>query len=242
VSHLASVRDPERDLTLNATAHLRFLEILRQANDTARIVFSSTRQVYGRAVGLPVTEETLPRPIDVNGAAKLAAEHLHLLYGSRRAGGTAVLRLSNVYGPRQHLGRADLGVLPVFIRRALRGEPLVVFGEGRDTRDPVHVDDVVDAIIAAALSEEASGRVVNIGHEQLFTVTELAELIALTCPTTSSVCHEQWSDEHAIVDVGPVQLSLTRAADLLGWKPQIAFEDGVRDTFAWFAMRPERYR
>ena len=242
VSHLASVADPERDLALNTAAHLRLLEILQDASHTARVVFTSTRQVYGRATGLPVSENTLPRPMDVNGVAKLAAEHLHLLYASRRGGATVVLRLSNVYGPRQHLRRADLGVLPVFIRRALRGEPLVVFGSGHDTRDPVHVDDVVDAIILASLTDAAVGRVFNIGHEELFTITELAELIAATAPQTSVVRHEEWPGEHAMIDVGPVQLSLTLAADVLGWKPRIAFPDGVRDTLAWFAMHPERYR
>lgn len=242
VSHLASMIDPERDLALNAIARVRLLEILRRANDTARIVYTSTRQVYGRAMSLPTDESALPRPTDVNGVAKLAGEQLHLLYGSRRRGETVVLRLSNVYGPRQHLQRDDLGVLPVFIRQALRGAPLVVFGSGQDSRDPLHVDDVVEAIIAASLSDTADGLVINIGHEELFTVVELAHLIAASSPQGSIVQREPWPEKHAIVDVGPVQLSLALAARALGWRPRIAFADGVAETLAWFAEHPERFR
>jgi nucleoside-diphosphate-sugar epimerase len=237
VSHLASARDPERDFALNAVARLRFVETLRRVSPNVPAVFASTRQIYGRAAVLPVTEEHPPRPADVNGIAKLAAEHLHLLRCE-----SVVLRLSNVYGPRQYLRSDDLGVLPVFVRRALRGEPLVVFGGGRDARDALHVDDVVEAVLAAALTPQAAGRVLNIGHEEHLTLWRMAELTAAAAPAKPEVVSGDWPAEHASVNVGSVYVSSALAADVLGWRPTIAFAEGIAQTLEWFADHPERYR
>jgi UDP-glucose 4-epimerase len=237
VSHLASARDPERDFALNAIARLRFLEILRKVNPGVPAVFASTRQVYGRPASLPVGEDHAPRPTDVNGVAKLAAEHLHLLRGEA----SVVLRLSNVYGPRQHLRSDDLGVLPVFVRRALRGETLVVYGGGEDTRDALHVDDVVEAILAAALTPGAAGRVLNIGHREHLTLWRLAELTAAASPARSAVVAGDWPPEHAKLDVGSVYVSSALAEASLGWQQRIAFAEGIAATLEWFSRHPERY-
>jgi len=242
VSHIASERDPERDFSLNTISRLRFLRILARTNPEVPVVYTSTRQVYGRQAVLPVSESALPRPTDVNGVAKLAAEHLHLLHAGERAGGSVILRLSNVYGPRQHLGRDDLGVLPVFVRRALRGEDLVVFGGGGDVRDPLHVDDAVEAILAAALTRSAAGRVMNVGHAEELTVRRLAELTAAASSAAPDIVDADWPMEHARVSVGSAAVSSDLAAGVLGWRPRITFADGIRPTLRWFAEHPERYR
>ena len=149
VSHIASMRDPLRDLHLNAITHASFLETLRRVNPTARVVHTSTRQVYGRPLRSPVDELHPTSPMDVNGVAKLAGEQLHLVYHTAYAMPTTSLRLTNVYGPRQRLTSDELGFLPVFIRKALLGEEIRIFGDGAQRRDCVYVDDVVDAILAA---------------------------------------------------------------------------------------------
>jgi UDP-glucose 4-epimerase len=242
VSHLAAAQDPERDLALNAAARLRLVEILRRVNPTVTAVYTSTRQVYGRAERLPVTEDLTPRPIDANGISKLAGEHFHLLRNEDGAGRTAVVRLSNVYGPRQHLLRDDLGVLPVFARRALRAEPLVVFGDGRDERDPLHVDDVVEAILAAAVTPEAAGIVINIGGPEPLSLRRLAELTSAASAARPPVVPGDWPAANALIDVGSVHMSSARASEVLGWEPRIRFEEGIRRTLEWFAQHPERYR
>ena len=133
VSHLASMQDPLRDLDLNVRSHLAFLETLRREAPTAVVVQTSTRQVYGRPRYLPVDEEHPTAPVDVNGVDKLACEQLHLLYSRHYEMPVSVLRLTNVYGPRQHLERKDLGFLPVFVRQALTGEDIVLYGDGTAT-------------------------------------------------------------------------------------------------------------
>jgi UDP-glucose 4-epimerase len=139
MSHLASMHDPLRDLDLNVRAHVALLEMVRVHAEAATVVLTSTRQVYGRPRYLPVDEEHPTAPVDVNGIDKLACEQFHLLYGTRYGLRPTVFRLTNVYGPRQHLGRDDLGFLPVFIRRALAGDEIQLFGDGSQQRDCLHV-------------------------------------------------------------------------------------------------------
>ena len=115
-------------------------------------------------------------PVDVNGIDKLACEQFHLLYGERYDLAVTVLRLTNVYGPRQHLEREGLGFLPVFVRQALLGEEIVLYGDGTQRRDCVHVDDVVDALLLSATTPEAAGEIFNLGHEDSLTLAEIAEL------------------------------------------------------------------
>ena len=133
VSHLASMRDPLHDLHVNAVTHASFLETLRRVNPTARVVHTSTRQVYGRPLRSPVDELHPTRPMDVNGVSKLAGEQLHLVYNTAHGMPTTSLRLTNVYGPRQQLTSDELGFLPVFIRKALLGEEIRIFGDGATT-------------------------------------------------------------------------------------------------------------
>jgi UDP-glucose 4-epimerase len=242
ISHLASVRDPERDLAHNTIARLRLLSSLQRVNPGVPAVFASTRQVYGRAQRLPTLESDLPGPVDVNGVAKLAAEHLYLLHHAEHGLGSVILRLSNVYGPRQHLRRDDLGVIPVFIRQALRGETLTVFGDGSEERDAVHVEDAVEAFLAAAVTPHAVGRIVNIGGPDALSLRRIAELTAQASPAPTSVALSEWPREYASLGVGSVRLSSELAGELLGWRPRLTYEAGIAQTMDWFARHPERYR
>ena len=176
VSHHASMTDPLLDLDLNVRSHLAFLETLRQVAPRTRVVLTSTRQVYGRPERLPVDETHPAHPVDVNGVDKLAGEQLHLLYTTVHGLPTTALRLTNVYGPRQNLTREGLGVLPVFLRRALEGQMIELYGDGLQRRDCLHVDDVVKAL-AMATSDAAIGEVVNLGHPTSSTLREIAESI-----------------------------------------------------------------
>ena len=182
VSHIASMRDPLRDLHVNAVTHASFLEILHRVNPTVRVVHTSTRQVYGRPLRSPVDELHPTSPMDVNGVSKLAGEQLHLVYHTAYDMPTTSLRLTNVYGPRQRLNSDELGFLPVFIRKALSSEEISIFGDGTQRRDCVYVDDVVEALLAAT-APEAVGRVFNVGN---VIDHSLAEIASATIEATES--------------------------------------------------------
>jgi UDP-glucose 4-epimerase len=237
VSHTASMDEPLVDLELNALDHARFLETLRGAAPAVRIVHTSTRQVYGRAERLPADETVAAHPVDVNGVAKLAGEKLHMVYSHAFGLPATSLRLSNTYGPRQRLTSNELGVLPVFVRKVLRDEPIEIFGDGSQRRDCLHVDDVVDALLAAT-ADAAVGRVYNVGHSEDHSLAEIAATMVEVAGSASEVSTVPWPADHARVDIGSFTTDSGRIAAELGWRAKIGLADGMRATFAFYREHP----
>ena len=237
VSHLESMRDPVRDLELNVHSHLRFLETLRRAAPDTTVVQTSTRQVYGRPQYLPVDELHPTRPVDVNGVDKLACEQLHRVYTDAHDLKSTSLRLTNVYGPRQHLERDGLGFLPVFVRRALAGQPIELFGDGSQLRDCLHVDDVVDALLLAARTPASVGAVYNLGHPDALTLAEIARLTVDAAGTGSEIITAPWPEGLERIDIGSFQGDFSKARSELGWSPRLSFADGIVRTIAWHQAR-----
>ncbi len=237
VSHTASMTDPVRDLELNAITHARFLEMLRAENPTARVVHTSTRQVYGRVDRLPVDEHTAARPIDVNGVAKLAGEHLHMVYSHAHRMPITSLRLTNVYGPRQRLTSDEIGFLPVFVRKALQGETIELFGGGEQRRDCLFVDDVVDAILTAT-APAALGRVYNVGHVRSHSLDEIARALTKLADTGSQVISTPWPPIHRRIDIGSFETDSSAIRTELGWVATTDLEDGLCRTLDFYREHP----
>jgi nucleoside-diphosphate-sugar epimerase len=237
VSHIASMRDPLRDLHLNTITHASFLETVRRVNPTARMVHTSTRQVYGRPLRSPVDELQPTSPMDVNGVAKLAGEQLHLVYHTAYAMPTTSLRLTNVYGPRQRLNSDELGFLPVFIRKALLGEQIRIFGDGAQRRDCVYVADVVDAILSAT-APEAIGRVFNVGHVIDHSLAEIASSIIEITGSAGGLQLVAWPDDHQRIDIGSFHTDGTTIAEVLGWKATTTLDEGLRATATFYRDHP----
>ena len=237
VSHIASMHDPLRDLHLNAVTHAAFLETLRHANPTVRVVHTSTRQVYGRPLRSPVDEQHPTSPMDVNGVSKLAGEQLHLVYHTAYAMPTTSLRLTNVYGPRQRLTSDELGFLPVFIRKALLGEEIRIFGDGAQRRDCVHVDDVVEALVAAT-APQAVGRVFNVGNVIDHSLAEIAAAIIETTGSNGGLTFVPWPEDHQRIDIGSFHTDGTTIAEVLGWKATTTLDMGLRSTATFYRGRP----
>lgn len=241
VSHTASMRDPLTDLELNALDHARFLETVRRVNPAARIVHTSTRQVYGRAERLPADETVAAHPVDVNGVAKWAGEKLHMVYSQALGIRSTALRLTNTYGPRQRLTSDELGVLPVFVRKVLRGEAIELFGDGSQRRDCLFVDDVVAALLAAT-ADRAVGRFYNVGHHVDHSLAEIAMTIIAVAGGASEVRLVPWPEAHAQVDIGSFTTDSSRIADELGWKAEVDLADGARATIEYYREHPAYWR
>jgi UDP-glucose 4-epimerase len=237
VSHTESMRDPLRDLKLNAMSHAAFLETVRAVNRTVRIVQTSTRQVYGRAGDAPVDETHETQPVDVNGVAKLAGEQLHLVYNKAYGMATTCLRLTNVYGPRQRLTSNELGFLPVFIRKALLGESIEIFGDGQQRRDLLFVDDVVDAIIAAS-ADSAIGQVFNVGHHRDYSLIEVARVIVESARSDMPPRLVAWPPEHRSIDIGSFHTDGRKIVDQLGWNAHVDLQQGADTTVAFYREHP----
>jgi UDP-glucose 4-epimerase len=238
VSHTSSMTDPERDLHLNTVTHSRFLELLRNVAPTARVVHASTRQVYGRAIRVPVDETHPANPVDVNGVAKLAGEQLHMVYARAHDMPITSLRLTNVYGPRQRLSSDELGFLPVFIRAALTGGTIKLFGDGSQRRDCLHVDDVVDAALAVVSDPAGIGRVYNVGHDVDHSLAEIATMLDELTGTGSTASTTPWPKDHERIDIGSFQSDSSLIAAEIGWKAATDLCDGLRSTLAFYREHP----
>ena len=242
VSHHDSMLDPTQDTRINVFAQLDFLETLRRVRPDACVVHTSTRQVYGMARYLPVDEDHPTIPRDVNGANKLAGESYHRLYGEVHGMRTVCLRLSNIFGPRQCLDKSGLGFMPVFIARALRGEDLVVFGEGEQTRDLLLVDDLVSALLEAGKRLEdgslPSGQVINVGHDEVYSLRDIATQVCAIADSGSRVRHEAWPVGLDRIDVGAFRGDYDKARRLLGWQGSTPFEQSVERTLDFYRANP----
>jgi UDP-glucose 4-epimerase len=241
VSHIDSMEDPQTDLDINCKAQLSLLEACRRRNPSVRVVFAASRQQYGRPQFLPVTEEHPQIPVDVNGINLIAGESYHLLdhdvYGIRAVS----LRLTNTYGPHLLMKHGRQGFIAVFIRRALEGEDLEVYGDGSQLRDFTYVSDAVDAFLAVAVSDEAQGRALNVGGTEPVSLLEVAELCQRTAGKGGDVSAVAWPEERKKIDIGSIYVDHARLSDATGWEPRVGLEEGLAKTFAFYRDHGEHY-
>jgi nucleoside-diphosphate-sugar epimerase len=239
VSHGDSMRDPRLDLAVNCAATINLVEACRDRNPTARLVYSSTRQVYGVPRELPVRESHPTVPIDVNGINKLAAEYYHLLYHRTYGIRSTVLRLTNTYGPRQQIRNDRQSFIGIMIRQALRGETLRVFGTGKQLRDFNYVDDVVQAVLRAAANDACFGSVFNLGSPRHYSLLDFVEALHAECPLRYEVV--PFPADAAIIDIGDYYGDYGAFAAATGWEPAVDLPEGLSRTVESFRAHPEVY-
>ena len=239
-SHMDSMADPHTDLEINARAQLSILEALRRHNPEARIVFASTRQLYGRPEYLPVDEKHPIRPVDVNGINKAAGEQYHLLYHQVYGIPACVLRLTNTYGSGMRIKDARQTFVGIWIRRILEGKPFEVWG-GEQLRDFNYVDDVVDAFLMAASDPRADGKVFNLGSEEVVHLKGLADLLVAANGGAGSYEVREFPAERKKIDIGDYYSDASMIAERLGWRPKINLVEGLRQTLDYYRDDMESY-
>jgi UDP-glucose 4-epimerase len=240
VSHLDSMLYPQRDLELNCAAQLTLLEACRNYNPHVKVVFTSTRQVYGKPVYLPVDENHRVAPLDINGINKLAAERYHLLYHTLYGTRTVCLRLTNTYGPRQLLWHNRQGFVAWFIRQAIDGGTIELFGEGKQQRDLNHVSDVVEALLCAGASEAAEGKIFNLGGTEPMSLAELAaEMISIT--GRGRVRSVPFPAERQLIEIGNFYSDSRKIETLLGWRPRVPLREGLARTIEFYQKHRAQY-
>lgn len=240
VSHLDSMLYPQHDLEANCAAHLTLLEACRNFNPHVKIIFTSTRQVYGKPVYLPLDEQHRVAPLDINGINKFAAEHYHLLYNRVYGTRAVCLRLTNTYGPRQLLSHNRQGFIAWFIRQAIDGGVIELFGEGKQKRDLNYVEDVVEALLLAGASEAAEGEIFNLGSDEPVSLAHLAEeLIKMT--GRGSVRSISFPPERQLIDIGNSYSSYQKIKSVLGWQPRTPLHSGLAQTLEFYQKHRAPY-
>lgn len=241
ISHVHSMQFPERDLQINTVAQLRFLLACAEAAPGVRVVYASTRQIYGRPDYLPVDEEHPIRPVDFNGVHKFAATMYHMMLSRRGALDAVALRLTNVYGPRMALNIPCQGFLATYFRRLLLGQPLEVFGDGAQLRDPVFVDDVVDAFLLAGSATRLRSRYLNVGGPEALPVGEIAGILSRLGESSGRLVHRSFPEARKEIDIGSYHSDCTRIRNELGWSPLVRFEEGAARTIEYYRAELPHY-
>lgn len=240
VSHIDSMRDPYTDLEINCRSQLSILEACRRYNPGARVVFAGTRQVYGKPDFLPVTERHLVRPTDVNGINKAAGENYHLLYNHVFGIRACSLRLTNVYGPRQLVEHNRQGFIGWFIRTAVEGGEIQIYGDGSQLRDFVYVDDAADAFLRAGASDACDGEVFNVGGRAPISHRELVALL-LEVAGTGTVRLVEWPAEKKAIDIGSFYADSSKFTAAVGWEPTVDLREGFERTVAYYREHLSHY-
>jgi UDP-glucose 4-epimerase len=232
-SHIDSMIDPITDLEINCSAQLSMVETCRRVNPGVKIIFTSTRQLYGKPDYLPVDERHPIRPVDANSINKWSGEQYHILYNNVYGIRASVLRLTNTYGPGMRVKDARQTFVGIWVRQLLEGKPIKVFGDGTQLRDFNYVGDCVDAILAAAVSDSADGRVYNVGSDEVVSLNELAEMM-VSLGYGGTFERVAFPADRAAIDIGDYysDFSLIRAD--LGWQPKVTLREGLAATLSFY--------
>ena len=233
VSHIDSMKDPFTDLEINVTSQVSILESCRKNNPGIKIVYPSSRQIYGKPEYLPVDEKHPVHPTDVNGVDIMAGEWYHILYNNVYGIRATSLRMTNVYGPRQLVKHNRQGFIGWFIRQAVEGKEICIYGDGEQKRDLNYVDDVCDALLLAAASDKANGKIYNLGYLQPVSLKDLTELIVKVADQGSYKLIP-WPEEKKKIDIGDYYGDFSKIKKELGWEPKTSLDQGMKKTLDYY--------
>ncbi|MFI5197305.1 MAG: NAD-dependent epimerase/dehydratase family protein [Thermoanaerobaculia bacterium] len=239
VDHILSLTDPFPDIDMNIKGTAVVMEAVKRHNPKARVIYTGTRGQYGPAVSLPVAEDAPTNPRGIYEISNLTAEKIIEVYDRVHGIQSALLRLTNVYGPRAQMKHSRYGVVNWFVRLAVDGETMRVFGDGTIKRDFLYVDDCVEAILAAAASDAARAEILNVGVDVPTTFRELAE----TLSSLTGACWEYapFSAERKAQEPGDFYSDISKIRRVLGWSPRTPLREGLERTIAFYRLHKSHY-
>lgn len=240
VSHIDSMNNPFPDADINARSQLYILEACRRFNPNAKVLFAGSRSQYGRALHLPVDEKHPLKPTDFNGINKITGERYHLLYNDYFGIKTCSLRISNTFGPRQFMKNARQTFLAWFIRLAVEGKEITIYGDGKQKRDFCYVDDVVNAFLLAGQSDKSNGQYFNVGNGIPVSVSEIAEKV-VEAAGSGKLSFTDWPEDKKKIEIGDYYTNHEKITKALGWSPETSIEEGLKKTIEYVKKYKEHY-
>jgi len=238
-SHMDSMQDPITDMEINAKAQLFILEACRKYNPDIKIIFASTRQIYGKPQYLPVDEKHPLSPVDINGINKLAGEWYHLLYNNVYGIKTCILRLTNTIGPGMRIKDARQTFLGIWVRLLLEGKSFEVW-DGDQLRDFTYVDDAVDAFLMTAVNNNTNGGIFNLGGENAISLKKLAEVLVNVNDGGKYILKEFPSDRKRI-DIGDYYSDHNLISSTIGWRPKVPLQEALKMTLDYYRKHINKY-
>jgi UDP-glucose 4-epimerase len=240
VSYIDSLAMPYEDLDLNAKGTLTILECCRSLNPRMRLVFSSSRMTYGKVEADLVTETSPTNPLSLYGIHKLTAEKYLLMYFKDFGIPSTVVRLTNPYGPRQQIKHSKYSLVGWFVRQAMEGKVIKIFGDGAQLRDYIFVDDVVGAMLRCAETPRAAGEVINVGSGRSTRFRDMVSEV-LRCVNGGSMEFVAWPENYERVETGDIAVDISKLKALTGWQPQYTLEEGIQRTFEYYSKHARHY-
>lgn len=240
VSYTDSLFDPLLDLDINCRGHLLLLELCRSLGPEAKILLAGSRLQFGRIEKIPVGEDHPQLPLMPYGIHKMAAEKYCLMYHRIHRLKTAVLRLSNPYGPRQQMKHSKYGIVNWFIRQAMEGRTITVFGDGSQVRDYVYVDDVATAFLLAGALPQADGEVFNVGSGTPTSFARMAEDV-VRIVGNGRIEFVPWPETYTNIETGDYVTDISLITRNLGWSPTMSLTDGIVETHRYYQRHCAAY-
>ncbi|NEU10278.1 NAD-dependent epimerase/dehydratase family protein [Flavihumibacter sp. R14] len=240
VSYIDSLSMPYEDLDLNATATLNILECCRQVNRNVKIVFSSSRMVYGKVEQELLTENSPVNPLSLYGVHKLTSEKYLLMYYKDFGIPCTILRLTNPYGPKQQIKHSKYSLVGWFIRQAIEGNTIKIFGEGSQLRDYIFVDDIVTAMLKCAASPAAIGEVINVGSGHSTKFSDMVHAV-VNCVKNGKVEYVSWPANYEKIETGDIRVDFSKLKSITSWQPEFSLEEGIERTFKYYSQFSSHY-
>jgi len=240
VSYIDSLNIPFDDLDINCRGHLNIFEACKERNRNVKIVFSSSRMVYGKIEKNPVDEEHPTRPLSLYAAHKLAVERYCQIYEDAYSIKTVVFRITNPYGIRQQMKHSKYSILGWFLRLAMDDKTIKIYGDGKQLRDYIYIDDIVNAFILAGASENTESQILNLGYGKSIAFDEMIKLM-VEIVGSGSYEYVDWPNNYERVETGDFQTDISKINRCLGWDPEVSISDGIRRTYEYYRKFRQHY-
>jgi UDP-glucose 4-epimerase len=240
VSHNDSLQNPYLDTDINYIGHLNVLEAVKNYNPTAKILYSGSRLQFGKIISNPVAEDHPTNPLTPYAVNKTAAENLYLYYNRVFNIPIVLFRIANPYGPRCQMQHSKYAIINWFIRNAIEGKEITIFGDGSQIRDYIFVDDLAEAFILASVDDNIKGEIFNIGSG---TGTSFKDMVQLVVEVVGKgkIKYQPWPQDYLNVETGDYITNISKITKMLNWVPKISLKNGIEDTVSYYSQFKEHY-
>lgn len=233
ISYIDSLNIPFEDLDLTSRATLNILEACRKYNSKARIVFTSSRMVYGKVDVPLITEECSTNPLSLYGIHKLTSEKYMLMYYKDFGIPSTVLRITNPYGPRQQIKHNKYSLIGWFIRQAMEGKAIKIYGEGLQLRDYIYIDDIIDAIIKSGAANKAIGEILNLGSGASTQFRDMVNQVVETV-NKGSIEFVPWPQNYEKIETGDISVDISKMKNIFQWESRYDLKTGIELTYEYY--------
>jgi UDP-glucose 4-epimerase len=240
VSYIDSATMPFEDLDVDCRGQLIILEACRKYNKNVKIIFASSRMVLGKILTNTVSEDHPTNPLSFYGIHKLTAEKYHLMYYRDHGIRSVILRITNPFGERQQIKHSKYSLPGWFMRLAMEGKTIKIFGDGNQLRDYIYGTDIANAFIFAAISDNTDGQIYNCGYGESLHFKDMVNLIVKTVGS-GNIKFVPWPEDYERIETGDCKTDVSKLISDTGWKPEITVEGGVKRMVEYYKEHKDKY-